>query len=178
MFVASLRASLSAAALLAAGLSQAAPPQALPPELPAETLGESSLAGKSAARVYVAERQLSEKFVDADQDPWFHHAEQLGDRYWFVSFQGQLTELNLGGPVARKVGQLSLVSARDKKAGWRPGGYQNFAVDPRGQRMVLAMQSKGAEGSHKGPACVTTAVARPAWQAWTKVTARTTRPCC
>jgi methylamine dehydrogenase heavy chain len=100
----------------------------------------------------VAERQLSDKLFDADLDPWFHHAEQRGDRYWFVSFQGEVTELNLGGPVAQKVSQQSLVNARDKKAGWRPGGYQNFAVDPSARRMVVAMHSRGAEGSHKRPA--------------------------
>ncbi len=100
----------------------------------------------------VAERQLSDKLFDADQDPWFHHAEQVGDRYWFVSFQGQVTELNLGGPVAQKVGQTSLVNAQDKKANWRPGGYQNFAVDPSGRRLVAAMHRNGAEGSHKRPA--------------------------
>jgi methylamine dehydrogenase heavy chain len=100
----------------------------------------------------VAERQLSDKLFDADQDAWFHHAERVGDRYWFMSFQGQVTELNLGGPVAQRVSQLSLVRGKDKKSGWRPGGYQNFAVDPTGSRLVAAMHSKGAEGSHKRPA--------------------------
>lgn len=69
-----------------------------------------------------------------------------------MSFQGQVTELNLGGAVAQRVSQMSLLTAKDKKAGWRPGGYQNFAVDPSGQRLVAAMHSKGAEGSHKRPA--------------------------
>jgi methylamine dehydrogenase heavy chain len=100
----------------------------------------------------VQDRQLSEKMFDPDNDAWFHHAERLGDRYWFVSFLGQVTELNLGGPVAQRVAQTALVSAKDKKAGWRPGGYQNFAVDPKGQRLVAAMHSQGAEGSHKRPA--------------------------
>jgi len=100
----------------------------------------------------VQDRQLSEKMFDPDNDAWFHHAERLGDRYWFVSFQGQVSELNLGGPVAQRVAQTALVSAKDKKAGWRPGGYQNFAVDPQGQRLVAAMHSQGAEGSHKRPA--------------------------
>lgn len=100
----------------------------------------------------VADRQLSDKLFDADQDAWFHHAERVGDRYWFVSFQGQVTELNLGGPVAQRVSQISLVNGKDKKNGWRPGGYQNFAVNPTGSRLVAAMHSKGAEGSHKRPA--------------------------
>jgi len=34
----------------------------------------------------VTDRQVSAKLFDADTDAWFHHAEQVGDRYWFVSF--------------------------------------------------------------------------------------------
>lgn len=100
----------------------------------------------------VGERQASEKLFDADADAWFHHAEQLGDRYWFVSFKGQLTELDLGGPVAAVKASRPLVDAAAQRAGWRPGGYQNFAVDPGGRWLVLAMHDKGAEGSHKRPA--------------------------
>lgn len=100
----------------------------------------------------VASRQVSEKFFDADLDAWFFHAEQVGDRYWFVSFNGQLTELDLGGDVARKVRTQSLVSAADRQGGWRPGGYQNFAVDPQGRWLVVGMHPRGAEGSHKSPA--------------------------
>lgn len=104
------------------------------------------------AQGQVASRQVSEKFFDADTDAWFHHAEQVGDRYWFVSFNGQLTELDLGGEVARKVRSQSLVGAVDRKGGWRPGGYQNFAVDPQGRWLVVGMHPRGAEGSHKSPA--------------------------
>ena len=104
------------------------------------------------AQGQVADRQLSAQFFDADQDAWFHHAERVGDRYWFVSFLGKVTELNLGGAVAQRMSQTSLVNAKDKKSAWRPGGYQNFAVDPTGRRLVAAMHSKGAEGSHKRPA--------------------------
>lgn len=100
----------------------------------------------------VADRALSGKLFDADQDAWFHHAEQAGDRYWFVSFKGNLTELNLGGPLATQVNQRALVSAAEARKGWRPGGYQNFTVDSAGKWLVVAMHDKGTEGSHKRPA--------------------------
>ncbi len=105
----------------------------------------------------VADRQLSAPLFDADIDPWFHHAEQLGDRYWFVSFKGVLTELNLGGPQAVLTSTKPLVDAASQRAGWRPGGYQVMAVHPSGQWLVVAMHDKGSEGSHK----------RPARQLWT-----------
>jgi len=105
----------------------------------------------------VTDKQVSGKLFDPDLDAWFHHAEQVGDRYWFVSFQGQLTELDLGAAAPQVRSQRWLVDAAQKKQGWRPGGYQNFAVDPGGRWLVLGMHDKGGEGSHK----------RPARQLWT-----------
>jgi methylamine dehydrogenase heavy chain len=101
----------------------------------------------------VADRQVSDKLFDADTDAWFHHAEQVGDRYWFLSFKGNVTELDLSGPVA-KVARAArpLAGTAPKSAGWRPGGYQPFAVDPSGRWLVAAMHDGGSEGSHKRPA--------------------------
>jgi methylamine dehydrogenase heavy chain len=98
------------------------------------------------------DRQVSAPLFDADKDAWFHHAEQVGDRFWFVSFKGVLHELNLGGAKAELKSSRNLVNAADAKAGWRPGGYQPFAVDPQGRWAVVGMHPKGAEGSHKSPA--------------------------
>jgi methylamine dehydrogenase heavy chain len=100
----------------------------------------------------VADRQTSAKLFDADQDPWFHTAEQLGDRAFFLSFKGMLTELDLSGPVAALKSSASLLGAAARKAQWRPGGYQAFAVHPSGRWAVVAMHDKGREGSHKSPA--------------------------
>jgi methylamine dehydrogenase heavy chain len=100
----------------------------------------------------VADRQASEKFFDADNDAWFHHAERLGDRYFFVSFKGGLHEVDVGGPVAVLRSSHSLVNDAQRKQGWRPGGYQLFAVHPNGRWAVVAMHDKGGEGSHKFPA--------------------------
>lgn len=100
----------------------------------------------------VADRQVSEKLFDADADAWFHHAEQVGDRYWFVSFKGNVTELNLGGPVATVARPTQPLPGGPKQTGWRPGGYQPFAVDASARWLVVAMHDQGGEGSHKRPA--------------------------
>ena len=100
----------------------------------------------------LAERGVSAKLFDPDGDAWFHHAEQIGDRTFFLSFQGVLNEVNIGGAVAQQVRQLPLVDSAARKAGWRPGGYQVFAVHPSGRWLVAGMHSKGSEGSHKFPA--------------------------
>ncbi len=100
----------------------------------------------------VADRQLSEKVFDVEKDPWFHTAEQVGDRYFFASFHGMLTEVDVSGATATVKSSKSIVSAADAKAGWRPGGYQAFTVHPSGRWAVVAMHDKGREGSHKNPA--------------------------
>jgi methylamine dehydrogenase heavy chain len=105
----------------------------------------------------VGDRQISDKLFDADEDAWFQHAEHIGDRYWFLSFKGTLTELDLSGPVAAVKAKRLLAEGAGRPKGWRPGGYQIFAVDPSARRVVLAMHDKGTEGSHK----------RPAKQLWT-----------
>lgn len=100
----------------------------------------------------VADRQLSDKVFDADKDAWFHTSERLGDSHWFMSFQGVMTEVDVSGPVAAVKGSKSIVGAADQKLGWRPGGYQAFAMHPTGRWAVVAMHDKGREGSHKVPA--------------------------
>lgn len=100
----------------------------------------------------VADRQLTEKLFDADNDAWFHTAERVGDRFFFLSFKGMLTELDLSGPLAKVLGARSIVTAAQAKQGWRPGGYQAFALHPEGKLAVVSMHDQGREGSHKLPA--------------------------
>jgi methylamine dehydrogenase heavy chain len=52
-----------------------------------------------------AGRQLSDVLFDPDRDAWFHSAERIGDRYFFLSFQGRITEVDLSGTSARQVAQ-------------------------------------------------------------------------
>ena len=100
----------------------------------------------------VADRQVSDKVFDADKDAWFHTAEQIGDKYHYLSFKGVLHEVDVSGASAALKSSRDLVSAAQKKLGWRPGGYQAFAVHPSGRWAVAAMHDKGREGSHKTPA--------------------------
>lgn len=100
----------------------------------------------------VADRQVSDKLFDADNDAWFHTADRIADRYFFVSFKGTLSEVDVSGASAVLKSSRPLVGAAQAKQGWRPGGYQALAVHPSGRWAVLAMHDKGREGSHKSPA--------------------------
>jgi methylamine dehydrogenase heavy chain len=100
-----------------------------------------------------ASRSVSGKLFDPDKDAWFVQGEQDGDIYRFVTFMGNIAEVNVGGDTATLEGTWPLVTAAaDKKKKWRPGGYQPLAVHATTGRLYVTMHSGGAEGSHKNPA--------------------------
>lgn len=94
----------------------------------------------------------SEPFFDADVDPVFVHSEAIGDRHFFVSYLGQVHEVDLSQDKPRPLARWPLVQGADAKKAWRPGGYQLFAVHAASGRLYVAMHPGGAEGSHKNPA--------------------------
>ena len=100
----------------------------------------------------VANQKRSAKFFDADKDPIFIHGEQDGDSYRFVSFLGDVYTAHVGGEVASFDASWSILSAADRKQGWRPGGYQLIAQHNASGRLFVGMHDKGFEGSHKTPA--------------------------
>lgn len=100
-----------------------------------------------------ASRKVSSQLFDVDQDAWFVQGEQDGDIYRFVTFRGNIAVVDVSGDAATLVETWATVrSAADKKAGWRPGGYQPLAVHTGSNRLYVAMHPDGGEGSHKNPA--------------------------
>ena len=98
----------------------------------------------------VASRDTTQKIFDPDSDAWFLSGEQVGDTYYFVSFKGNLTAVDVSGATAKVTGTWPLVTGADAKKKWRPGGYQPLAI--QGNRIYVAVHPNGAEGSHKNPA--------------------------
>jgi methylamine dehydrogenase heavy chain len=92
-------------------------------------------------------RTTSDPFFDPDQDPVFAQGVPLVDGYAYVSFLGQVHEVDLthAKPVMRA--PWWLVSAAEKGI-WRPGGVQIGAVHRSLGRMFVPMH-RGGEGSHK-----------------------------
>ncbi len=98
------------------------------------------------------DKKRSAKFFEAESDPLFVAAPQEGDRYHFVTFHGQAVTIDVGGEVAKPGAFWSLLSAKDKTGGWRPGGYQPLAYHQDSDTLYVAMHPKSYEGSHKNPA--------------------------
>lgn len=110
------------------------------------TMGTYTLdgAGKKATR------KASAKFFDADKDALFVHAEQDGDSIYLVSFKGSIVKVGIAGDTAAVEDTIDMT--KDVEGGWRPGGYQPYALDAKAGVLYVLMHKDGAEGSHKNPA--------------------------
>jgi methylamine dehydrogenase heavy chain len=100
----------------------------------------------------LASRSVSERFFDPDSDPIFMHFQMVGTRAVFVSYHGTVHVLDLAGEKPNFEATWSMVDPASAKQGWRPGGFQLFAVDAKSGRLFVGMHAKGTEGSHKNPA--------------------------
>ena len=97
-------------------------------------------------------RSRSERFFEPDKDPVFVQTDNIGDRHFFVSFQGQVHAADLSGAQPRLQAPWSLLTGADARKAWRPSGYQPLAIHRKTNRMFVAMHMGGKEGSHKDPA--------------------------
>jgi len=100
----------------------------------------------------VTQRAVTPKFFDSGTDPVFSATVAQDGRYYFVSFTGTLHRADLRGAQPVVEGSVPFVTAADRKAGWRPGGYQLLALDAERGHLLVGMHPNGAEGSHKNPA--------------------------
>lgn len=98
-----------------------------------------------------ASRSLSEPFFDPDADPIFVQGVPSRDGYVFVSFLGQVHEIDTSGvqPVFRQPWSLVTPAERDKEH-WRPGGQAPIALH-RSQGRLYVLMHRGGEGTHKDP---------------------------
>jgi methylamine dehydrogenase heavy chain len=99
------------------------------------------------AQGHEVSRAFSEAFFDPDSDPIFVQGVPMNGGYAFISFLGEVHEVDFSGaePAAHK--SWSLVSAAEKGR-WRPGGTQVGAIQRKTNRLYVPMH-QGGEGSHK-----------------------------
>jgi methylamine dehydrogenase heavy chain len=92
-------------------------------------------------------RAMSAPFFDADADPVFVQGIPTTQGYAFLSFLGEVHEIDFSGaqPVFAPV--WSLVDAAEKGK-WRPGAMQVGAIHKSLKRLYVPMHA-GGEGTHK-----------------------------
>jgi methylamine dehydrogenase heavy chain len=94
-----------------------------------------------------ASRALSDALFDPDADPVFIQGVPTASGFAFLSFLGQVHEVDFSGPQPSIRKPWSLVSATERGQ-WRPGGSQPVAINRALGRLYAAMH-RGGEGSHK-----------------------------
>ena len=97
----------------------------------------------------VVSRNQSEPMFDAPDVLVNEDAVRIGSTWYFLSYEGVVYTLD-GARDTPKFGSWALHSGEADTAGWRPGGYQLFAIHPVTGRMYVSMQ-KGGPGTHKNP---------------------------
>jgi methylamine dehydrogenase heavy chain len=92
-------------------------------------------------------RAMSEPFFDADTDPVFVQGIPTPRGYVFLSFLGEVHEIDFSGARPGFAAPWSLVDAAEK-GHWRPGAMQVGAIHPGLGRLYVPMH-EGGEGTHK-----------------------------
>jgi methylamine dehydrogenase heavy chain len=99
------------------------------------------------AQGHEASRAFSDAFFDPDRDPIFVQGVPMTGGYAFISFLGDVHEVDFSGaqPVMHK--PWTLVSSAEKGL-WRPGGTQVGAIQRHMNKLYVPMH-QGGEGTHK-----------------------------
>lgn len=94
-----------------------------------------------------ASRSMSDPFFDPDKDPVFAQGIVSARGFTFLSFLGQVHEIDLSDTQPVFLPPWSLVSATERGQ-WRPGGEQVGAIHLALGKLYVPMH-RGGEGSHK-----------------------------
>ncbi len=96
------------------------------------------------------ERVESARFFDATDNPVTEKAVRIDKSWFFVTFEGQLHEVDFSGRIPKPREPWSLFSPAQRSEGWRIGGTQHLAAyTPR--KYLYSLVHKGGPGSHKLP---------------------------
>jgi methylamine dehydrogenase heavy chain len=100
------------------------------------------------AQGHEASRAMSDSFFDADKDPVFVQGVPTPDGVTFLSFLGEVHEVDFSGAAPAFHKPWSLLTAADKAQSWRPGGTQVGALHRKLGKLFVLMH-RGGEGTHK-----------------------------
>jgi methylamine dehydrogenase heavy chain len=97
-----------------------------------------------------AHQKRTEPVFNLAEDPVTEKAVRIGKIWYFVSFAGRIYPLEVGPQQAVTQPTWWLTSDAERKAGWRPGGIQQLAVNAQKSRLYAIMHRGGIE-THKDP---------------------------
>ena len=112
--------------------------------------GDGSLSLVALDDAGAAQQTRTEPLFNMAGDPITEKPVRLGAVWYFVSFAGRIYPLEAGPRQAALKPAWWLTTDGERKAGWRPGGLQQLAVDSRRSRLYAIMHRGGVE-THKDP---------------------------
>jgi methylamine dehydrogenase heavy chain len=92
-------------------------------------------------------RTMSDPFFDADKDPLFVQGIPTKSGYLFLTFLGEVRDIDFSAAQPAFAPAWSLVDPAEK-GHWRPGAYQVGAIHKELGRLYVPMH-EGGEGTHK-----------------------------
>ncbi|HUY25795.1 MAG TPA: amine dehydrogenase large subunit [Candidatus Binataceae bacterium] len=96
----------------------------------------------------LAHRGRSKPFFNPSKDPVFDQPAVVGATAYFDSYHGMIYKVDLSGEVAVAEPGWSALDDADRKANWRPGGWQSISASADGAEIYLLMH-QGGEWTHK-----------------------------
>ncbi len=96
----------------------------------------------------VAKQWRTPAFFNADEDPLFAMPTMIGRTAYFPTFHGDIQPVDLSADEPKVLKRWSLVDDAERRANWRPGGWQIVSAHNNGKLFVL-MHPDGYNGSHK-----------------------------
>ncbi len=112
--------------------------------------GDGSLSLAALDDAGAAHQTRTQPVFDLAKDPVTEKAVRIGKTWYFVSFAGRIHPLEVGPTQAVAGPAWWLTTDAERKAGWRPGGVQQLAVNAQKSRLYSIMHRGGIE-THKDP---------------------------
>jgi len=88
------------------------------------------------------------KQFDPQKDPVREYGIRIGNIWYFVSFNGDLYNIDISQPTPTFNKPWSLINSNEHKDGWRIGGRQYLAIHGPSQRLFVLMH-RGENDTHK-----------------------------
>ncbi len=95
-----------------------------------------------------AQKRTAKPFFDVEKDPVFQLPAIIDKKAYFVSYHGVVYPMDLGSSPAQPADTWSLLSDKEKKEGWRPGGRQPVAGYAPGH-LIFVLMHQGGEWTQK-----------------------------
>ena len=112
--------------------------------------GDGSLSLMELDDAGAAHQKRTQPLFDMARDPVTEKAVRINDTWYFVSFAGRIYPLKAGAQQAVVGTTWWLSSEAERKAGWRPGGVQQLAVNAQ-KSLLYAIMHRGGVETHKDP---------------------------